>query len=159
MARKRINSKNHTKEKPYLINSHFFFKLVRQKNSIGWEKYMCVCEWDMCWKNFCNFSLVTKKNVKSRSKLALFPNEGPFEIWFPEKKTITFFWSKYLNYTHTHTPTHPHTPTHQKKKKKKKGIACDNYIFPNTRGIKKKQWTHSSPVNQILYVFFVVVVL
>ena len=34
------------------------------------------------------------KNVKSRSKIALFSNERHFEIWFPKKKIITFFWSK-----------------------------------------------------------------
>ena len=34
------------------------------------------------------------KNAKSRSKIALFSNERYFEIWFPKKKTITFFWSK-----------------------------------------------------------------
>ena len=34
------------------------------------------------------------KNVKSRSKIALFSNERHFAIWFPKKKTITFFWSK-----------------------------------------------------------------
>ena len=34
------------------------------------------------------------ENVKSRSKIALFSNECHFEIWFPEKGTITFFWSK-----------------------------------------------------------------
>ena len=34
------------------------------------------------------------KNVKSRSKLALFTNERHFEIWFSKKRTITFFWSK-----------------------------------------------------------------
>ena len=34
------------------------------------------------------------KNVKGRSKIALFSNECHFEIWFPKKKTITFFWSK-----------------------------------------------------------------
>ena len=33
-------------------------------------------------------------NVKSRSKIALFSNERHFEIWFPKKRTITFFWSK-----------------------------------------------------------------
>ena len=33
------------------------------------------------------------ENVKSRSKIALFSNERHFEIWFPKKKTITFFWS------------------------------------------------------------------
>ena len=34
------------------------------------------------------------ENVKSRSKIALFSNERHFEIWFPKKRTITFFWSK-----------------------------------------------------------------
>ena len=32
MARIRINIRTHTKEKPYLINSYFFSKLVRQKS-------------------------------------------------------------------------------------------------------------------------------
>ena len=36
------------------------------------------------------------KNVKSRSKIALFSNKRHFEIWFPKKKkkNNTFFWSK-----------------------------------------------------------------
>ena len=34
------------------------------------------------------------KNVKSRSKIAPLSNERHFEIWFPKKRTITFFWSK-----------------------------------------------------------------
>ena len=34
------------------------------------------------------------KNVKSRSKIALFSNERHFVIWFSKKKTITFFRSK-----------------------------------------------------------------
>ena len=72
----------------------FFSKLVRQKKSSKWAKYVYVCEWDMCWRNFCNFSLVTQKCGKSRSKIALFSNERHFEIWFPKKRTITFFWSK-----------------------------------------------------------------
>ena len=47
----------------------------------------------MCWRNFCNFPWWLK-NVKSRSNTALFSNECHFEIWFPKKRTITFFWSK-----------------------------------------------------------------
>ena len=35
------------------------------------------------------------ENVKSRSKIALFSNERHFEIWFPKKRTITFFGSKW----------------------------------------------------------------
>ena len=34
------------------------------------------------------------KSVKSRSKIVLFSSERHFEVWFPKKKTITFFWSK-----------------------------------------------------------------
>ena len=34
------------------------------------------------------------QNVKSRSKIAPFSNERHSEIWFPKKRTITFFWSK-----------------------------------------------------------------
>ena len=71
----------------------FFSKLVRQKKSIGWAKYVYVCVWDMCWRTLCNFSPVTRK-CESRSKIALFSNERHFEIWFPKKRTITFFWSK-----------------------------------------------------------------
>ena len=65
--------------------------------------------WDTCWRNFCVFSLVTKKNVKSRSKLALFSNEHHFEIWFPKKKkkkTITFFRRKLSKLHHKDTILH-----------------------------------------------------
>ena len=54
---------------------------------------MYVCEWDMCWRNFVTFPWWLK-NVKNRSKIALFSNERHFEIWFPKKRTVTFFWSK-----------------------------------------------------------------
>ena len=89
MARIRINTRNHTKEKPYLINSYLFSQLVRQTSQIR------VCVWvTYVLKEFCSFSLVTK-NVKSRPKIALFLNERHFEIWFPKKnKAITIFWSK-----------------------------------------------------------------
>ena len=30
---------------------------------------------------------------------------------------------------------------------KRPNFACDNYIFPKTRGNKNKQWTHSKHVN------------
>ena len=94
MARIRINTRKHTKEKPYLINS-YFFKIGKAKKLIGWAKYMCVCEWNMCWRIFCNFPLVTE-NVKSRSKIALFSNERHFDIWFSDKdvNNYVFFWSK-----------------------------------------------------------------
>ena len=129
MARIRINTRTQTKEKPYLINSNFFSKLVRLRKSIGWAKYVYVCEWNMCWRMFCNFPwwLI---NVKSRSKIALFSNERHFEIWFPKMKTITFFSSK-LSKLH---------------KKKRPNFACGNYIFPKTKGNKNKPWTHSTPL-------------
>ena len=78
MARIRINTRTHTKEKPYLINSYFFSKLVRQKK-VNRVSKIRVCRW--------------LKNVESRSKIALFSNERHSEIWFPNR-TITFFWSK-----------------------------------------------------------------
>ena len=93
MARIRINTRTHTKEKLYLINSYFFSKLVRQKNSIGWAKYVHVCEWDMCWRNFCNFPRVTEK-CERKSKIALFSNERHFEILISKKENNYVFWSK-----------------------------------------------------------------
>ena len=48
---------------------------------------------EICAERICvTFPLVTK-NVKSRSKIALFSNERHFEMWLSRKKTITFFWS------------------------------------------------------------------
>ena len=93
---------------------------------------MYVCEWDMCWRNFVTFPWWLK-NVKSRSKIALFSNERHFEIWFQKKKTLTFSEENYLNYT------------------KRPDFECGNYIFPKTRGNKNKPWTHSTLVN-LLYV-------
>ena len=147
MAWIRINSRNHTKEKPYLINSCFFHNWQGKK--VNRVSNICVvCEWDTCWRNFCNFSLVTKK-CESRPKIALFSNERHFEIWYPKKKTITFFWSK-VSKLHTHTHTHTHTPPHTHKN----NFACENYIFPKTRGNKNKQWTHSTPLECFLIYLF-----
>ena len=69
----------------------FFSKLVRQKKSIGWAKYVYVCEW--CAEGFFVTFLWWLKIVK-RLKIALSSNDRHFEIWFPKTKTITFFWSK-----------------------------------------------------------------
>ena len=129
MARIRINTRNHTKEKPYLIKSYFFSsKLVMQKKSIGWAEYVHVCEWDICWRNFCDFPWWLK-NEKSRSKIALFSNERHFEIWFPKKKTITFFWSK-LSKLHKKDPI----------------LHVATTFSPKTRGNKNMPWTHSTPL-------------
>ena len=92
MARIGINTRNHTKEKPYWWIPIFFFKIGKAKK-VNRVSKICLCEWDMCWRNFCNFSWWLE-NVKSRSKIALFSNERHFETWYPKKKTITFFSGK-----------------------------------------------------------------
>ena len=73
------------------------------------------------------------KNMKSRLKIAFFSNQHHFEIWFPKKKTITFFWSK-LSKLHKKDPILHVTATFSLK----------------TRGNKNKQCTHSTPLNSHL---------
>ena len=68
------------------------------------------------------------KNVKSRSKIALFSNERHFEIWFPKKRTITFFWSKLSKLHKKHPILHVAT------------------TFSLKQGTKNKPWTHSTPL-------------
>ena len=103
----------------------FFSKLLMQKKSIGWAKYVYVCEWDMCWRNFCNFPLVTKK-CESRSKIALFFQMSAILKFDIQKRKQLLRFSE-LSKLH----------------KKRPNFACGNYIFPKTRGNKNKQWTHS----------------
>ena len=55
---------------------------------------MCMYVSEICAEGFFVTFFWWLKNVKSRSKIALFSNERYFEIWFPKKRTITFFWSK-----------------------------------------------------------------
>ena len=55
---------------------------------------MCMYVSEICAEGIFITFLWWLKNVKSRSKIVLFSNERHFEIWFPKKKTITFFWSK-----------------------------------------------------------------
>ena len=93
MAQIRINTRTHTKEKPYLIYSQFLQNWEGKKKWIGWAKYVYVCKWDMCQRNFRVFSWWLK-NVRNRLKIALFSNERHFEIWFPKKIIITFFGRK-----------------------------------------------------------------
>ena len=94
MARIRINTRTHTKEKPYLINSYFFFKIGKAKK-VNRVSKIRECMWVryMLKEYFVTFPWWLK-NVNSRSKIALFSNERHFEIWFPKKKTTTYFWSK-----------------------------------------------------------------
>ena len=93
----------------------FFFKIGKAKKVNNVSK-IHVCMWVryMCWRNFCNFSLVTK-NLKSRSKIALFSNERHLKFDF--QKQLRFSDVNYLNYT-----------------KKRPNFACENYIFPKTSG-------------------------
>ena len=63
-ANKNQHQESHQRE---TIPDKFVFfskKIGKAKKSLGWAKYMYVCEWDMCWRNFGNFSLVTKKCEK-----------------------------------------------------------------------------------------------
>ena len=69
------------------------------------------------------------KNVKSRSKIALFQMSAILKFDFQKRKQLLFFWSK-LSKLH----------------KKRLNFACDNYIFPKTRGNKNKQCTHFTPL-------------
>ena len=93
MARKRINTRTHTKEKPYLINLYFFQDWWGKKSQQG-EQNTCTYVNEICAKGiFVTFSWWLK-NVKSRSKITLFSNDRHFEIWFPKTRAITFFWSK-----------------------------------------------------------------
>ena len=70
---------------------------------------------------------------KVGQKIVLFSNERHFEIWFPKKKTITFFWSK-LSKPHKKDPI----------------LHVATTFFPKTRGNKNKPWTHSTPLNTVV---------
>ena len=91
---------------------------------------MCIYVSEICAEGiFVSFPWWLK-NVKSRSKIAPFSNEHHFEILFPKKETITFFEEIYLTYT------------------KRQNFACDNDIFPKTKGNKDRQWTHLIPLKK-----------
>ena len=47
MAQKRINTRSNTKEKPYIINSHNFCKMGKQKGQQG-EQNMCMYVSEIC---------------------------------------------------------------------------------------------------------------
>ena len=112
MARIRINTRNHTKEKPYLIIRIFV------------DTCMYVCEWDMCWRNFCNFPRWLKY-VKSRSKIALFFKWAPFWNLISKKR-------KQLRFSEVKL-----SKLHQK----------DSILHGETRGNKNKLWIYSTARN------------
>ena len=94
MAQIQINTRTHTKEKPYLINS-YLFKIGKAKKVNRVSKIrVCIYVSEICAEGIFVTFPWWLKNVKSRSKIALFSNEHHFEIWFPKKRTITFSWSK-----------------------------------------------------------------
>ena len=55
---------------------------------------MCMYVFEICAEGIFVTFPWWLENVKSRSKIALFSNERHFEIRFPKKRTITFFWGK-----------------------------------------------------------------
>ena len=59
---------------------------------------------EICASGICVTFPWWLKKVKSKSKIAFFSNKRHFEIWFPKKRTITFFWSK-LSKLHKKDPT------------------------------------------------------
>ena len=63
------------------------------------------------------------KNVKSRSKIALFSNKHHLKFDFQKRNKLYFSEENYLNYT-------------------KQTQFCMWQFFPKTRGNKNKQWTH-----------------
>ena len=70
----------------------FLSKLVRQIKSIGWAKYVYVSE--ICAEGiFVTFPWLLK-NVKSRSKIALFQMSAILKFDFQKRKQLRFFWSK-----------------------------------------------------------------
>ena len=52
MARIRINTRTHTKEKPYLINLYFFFKIGKAKKSQKGEQNTCMYVSEICAEGF-----------------------------------------------------------------------------------------------------------
>ena len=102
MVRIRINTRPGITSKRSLPDKFVFFfsKLVKAKKPIGWAKYMYVCEWDMCWSNFCNFLLVTEKCEKY-VKIATFflQMSAILTLDFQIRKQLRFSEVSYLNYT------------------------------------------------------------
>ena len=64
---------------------------------------MCMYVSEICAEGFFVTFPWWLKNVKSRSKIALFSDERHFEIWFPKGKTIMFFWNE-LSKLHKERP-------------------------------------------------------
>ena len=137
MVRKRINTRSHTKEKPYMINSYFLQNWLRQKRSIGWAKYVCVCMYvsEICTEEIDVSFPCWLKNVKSRSKIALFLMSAILKFDFQKRKQIHFSEKTYLNYT------------------KKTQFCMWQLHFPYNKGKQDKQWTHLGALKELQMTF------
>ena len=87
-------------------------KKKKKKKSIGWAKHVYFLS-EICAEGIFVDSPWWLKNVKSRSKMALFSNKCHLKFWFPKWKQLHFSEEK-LSKLH----------------KKDINFACDNYIFP-----------------------------
>ena len=76
-----------------LWHKHYFLCICRplKKDVRHSPTFPYVCKWDMCWRNFCVFSLVTQ-NVKSR------PIGSILKCDFQKKKQLHFSEGNYLNF-------------------------------------------------------------
>ena len=138
MARiKNQHQESHQRE-TILINVYFFSsKIGKAKKVKRVRKITCLYVSEICTEGiFVTFPCLLK-NVKSRSKKPFFQMSAILKFDFQKENNYVFSEVNDLNYTHTHTHTH-----------QRPDCACDNYIFPKTRGNKNKKWTHSIPVRQ-----------
>ena len=71
---------------------------------------MYACELDMCWRNFCNFSLVTKKCEKYVKNSPFFKWAPFWNLIFKQEKQLRFSEVNYLLKLHKKDPI-LHVPT------------------------------------------------
>ena len=101
MARIRINIRTHTKEKPYLINSFFFFKIGKAKKVNIGEQNRCMYVSEICAEGIFVTFPWWLKNVKIRSEIApfFFQMSAILKFDFQKRKQLRFSEVNYLNYT------------------------------------------------------------
>ena len=125
MARKRINTRSHTKKKPHMINSQFLQNWEGKIKVNRGEQNTCMNVSGICAEGiFVSFPWWLK-NVKRRSTIAFFFKWASFWNLISKKETIIFFRRKL---SQLHKKTH--------------NFASDIYIFAKARGNQNKQWTH-----------------
>ena len=74
--RVRINPRSRTKGKTYMINLQFLQNWEGKK--VNRVSKIPVRKWDMCWRNFCVFSLVTRTCEKYVKNSIFFFKWAPF---------------------------------------------------------------------------------